>query len=83
MNKRISKKIKKKVIINFEESMINAALLSKNEFIFNGKKYYLSTHGNFIQTLISDRFLLRITENEKSNRNVNKNFIKYYNDLKN
>lgn len=82
MNKRISKKIKKKVLNNFEQSMIKAALLSKDEFIFNGKTYYLSTYGNYIQTLINDRFLLRITENQKYNKDVNKDLIKFYNSLK-
>lgn len=81
MNKRISKKFKKKVLNNFEQSMINAALLSKDEFVFNGKTYHLSTYGNYIQTLISDRFLLRITENQKNNKSVNKDLIKFYNSL--
>ncbi|MDF2879776.1 MAG: hypothetical protein K0R54_333 [Clostridiaceae bacterium] len=81
MNKRISKKTKKKILINFEQSMINTALLSKNEFVFDGKTYYISTYGNYIQTLINDRFLLRITENQKYNKDVNRDLIKFYNQL--
>jgi len=56
-----------KKIKEFEKTMLEAAKKEKHKFEFDGKNYEITTNGAFVQTLIDDRILYRISLNEDEN----------------
>ena len=62
-------------VSTFNKLMINTVKDNENKFEFQGKNYSVFSDGVFVQTLINDRFLYRISIKEDNNSLVSQNLL--------